>query len=110
MKTETNRLEYKRELTDDIEKEIVAFLNSEGGRIYIGIEKDGSVVGVSQPDALQLQIKDKLINNIRPNIMGLFDIFVQADLQKNRSKEGTGLGLSISKSLIDLMSLMPTLR
>lgn len=38
--TETNRIEYKRELTPelDIEKEIVAFLNyKEGGYIYIGI-------------------------------------------------------------------------
>ena len=40
--SETNRIEYKRQLTDDIEKEVVAFLNySEGGFIYIGIDKDG---------------------------------------------------------------------
>ena len=35
--TETNRIEYKRELTSelDIEKEVVAFLNyKEGGYIY----------------------------------------------------------------------------
>ena len=37
--TETNRIEFKRELTDklDIEKEVIAFLNyREGGIIYIG--------------------------------------------------------------------------
>jgi len=37
--SETNRIEYKRELTSelDIEKEVVAFLNyKEGGYIYIG--------------------------------------------------------------------------
>ena len=48
--SETNRIEYKRELTSelDIEKEVVAFLNyKEGGYIYIGIDKDGSIVGVS---------------------------------------------------------------
>ena len=48
--TETNRIEYKIELTSelDIEKEGVAFLNyKEGGYIYIGIDKDGSTVGVS---------------------------------------------------------------
>ena len=47
--TETNRIEYKRELTPelDIEKEIIAFLNyKEGGYIYIGIDKDGSTVGM----------------------------------------------------------------
>ena len=48
--SETNRIEYKRELTSelDIEKEVVAFLNyKEGGYIYIGIDKDSSTVGVS---------------------------------------------------------------
>lgn len=51
--TETNRIEYKKELTPelDIEKEIVAFLNyKEGGYIYIGIDKDGSAVGVNDVD------------------------------------------------------------
>lgn len=38
MKSETNRIEYKQELTDDLEKEVIAFLNyHEGGLIYIGI-------------------------------------------------------------------------
>ena len=58
--TETNRIEYKRELTSelDIEKEVVAFLNyKEGGYIYIGIDKDGSTVGVSDVDDCMLRIK-----------------------------------------------------
>lgn len=40
--TETNRIEYKQELTPevDIEKEVVAFLNyKEGGFIYIGVDR-----------------------------------------------------------------------
>ena len=47
--SETNRIEYKRELSKalDIEKEVIAFLNyPEGGIIYFGIDKDGSVIGV----------------------------------------------------------------
>ena len=36
--TEDNRTEYKQELTTDLEKEIVAFLNSrEGGKLYLGV-------------------------------------------------------------------------
>ena len=45
--SETNRIEYKRELTSelDIEKEVVALLNyKEGGYISIGIDKDGSTM------------------------------------------------------------------
>ena len=54
--TETNRIEYKRELTSelDIEKEVVASLNyKEGGYIYIGINKDGSTVGVSDVELVE---------------------------------------------------------
>ena len=37
--TETNRLEFKAKLTDDFEKEVVAFLNyREGGVLYIATE------------------------------------------------------------------------
>ena len=54
--TETNRIEYKRELTSelDIEKEVVAFLNYKEGRyIYIGINKDDSTVGVSDVELVE---------------------------------------------------------
>jgi predicted HTH transcriptional regulator len=77
IKTETNRIEYKEKLTDDVEREIVAFLNSEGGNLYIGVRDNGSIVGVPNPDDVQLQLKDRAINNIRPSIMGLFDILTE---------------------------------
>ena len=54
--SETNRIEYKRELSLelDIEKEVVAFLNyKEGGYIYIGIDKDGSTVGVNDVELVE---------------------------------------------------------
>ena len=72
---ENNRIEYKRELTDGLEKEVVAFLNArEGGVLSIGIDKDGAVFGVEDCDKIQLAIKDRLKNNIQPSIMGLFEI------------------------------------
>ena len=52
---ETNRIEYKGKLTSDLEQEVVAFLNSEGGDIFLGVRKDGSVVGVLNPDDIQLK-------------------------------------------------------
>ncbi|PUE62535.1 hypothetical protein B9Z45_04250 [Limnohabitans sp. 2KL-17] len=48
---ENHRVELKRELTPelDLEKEVVAFFNShEGGFIYIGIDKTGQRVGVTE--------------------------------------------------------------
>ena len=76
-KRENNRIEYKQELTPelDIEKEVVAFLNTlEGGFIYIGIDKTGKPVGVSDIDGTILKIKDRIKNNILPSAMGLFDV------------------------------------
>ncbi len=61
--SETNRIEYKQELNTnvDIEKEVIAFLNySEGGLIYIGIDKLGKVLGVSNVDSDMLKIKDRI--------------------------------------------------
>ncbi len=84
MATETNRIEYKLALTPDldIEKEVIAFLNyQEGGLIYIGIDKHGDVVGVSDIDADMLKIKDRIKNNISPSAMGLFDVAEEATEQ-----------------------------
>ena len=37
MYKESYKEELKREMIDDVKKEIVAFLNSEGGTIYVGV-------------------------------------------------------------------------
>ena len=74
--TETNRIEYKRELSDTLEKEAISFLNyRDGGVIYIGIDgKTEAVYGVPDCDSVQLKIKDRLKNNILPSCLGLFDV------------------------------------
>ncbi|MDO8954945.1 MAG: putative DNA binding domain-containing protein [Gammaproteobacteria bacterium] len=76
---ESNRIELKRELTDSLEKEVVAFLNyRDGGIIYLGIEdKTQKTIGINNADAVQLKIKDRIKNNIHPSTMGLFDVIVE---------------------------------
>ena len=74
---ETHRIEFKRELTPelDLEKEVIAFLNSpEGGFIYLGIDKNGQRLGVADVDGDTLKVKDRIKNNISPSAMGLFDL------------------------------------
>lgn len=74
-RNETNRIEFKRELNDKLEREIVGFLNyHEGGTIYIGIDDDGSVIGVTDIDDAQLKIKDRIKHNILPSTLGIFDV------------------------------------
>jgi predicted HTH transcriptional regulator len=76
--TETNRIEFEAKLTDDLEKEIVAFLNyRKGGILYIGMDDNGQPVQLENIDALQLKIKDRLRNNIAPSCLGLFDVIVE---------------------------------
>ncbi len=76
--TETNRIENKEQLNEDFEQEVIAFLNyKEGGIIYVGIRKDGQVVGIKDIDLTQLQIKDRIKNNIQPSTLGLFDVTVE---------------------------------
>lgn len=71
---ENDSTEYKEKLTAGLEKEVVAFLNAHGGTIFIGVDRNGNAVGMEKCDAVQLEIKDRLITGIRPSIMGLFDI------------------------------------
>lgn len=76
--SETNRIENKEQLNDDFEQEVIAFLNyKEGGIIYVGINKNGQVVGVENTDLTQVQIKDRIKNNIQPSTLGLFDVTVE---------------------------------
>ena len=42
---EDEKTELKRELIDEVKSEIVAFLNSEGGTIFVGVDDDGTVIG-----------------------------------------------------------------
>lgn len=81
---ETNRIENKEQLNDDFEQEVIAFLNyREGGIIYVGIDKNGNVVGCEDIDRIQLQIKDRIKNNIQPSTLGLFDVIVEVKDDKN---------------------------
>lgn len=38
-------VEFKRNVNSELAKELVAFANAAGGRIFIGIEDDGNIVG-----------------------------------------------------------------
>ena len=58
---ETNRIEYKRELNDRLERAVVSFLNYPGGgEVLIGVDDDGKAVGLSDIDSEQLKIIDRI--------------------------------------------------
>lgn len=65
---EGKNIEFKRQYTDDIKYAVLAFANTEGGTLYIGINDDGSVEGVENPDAVMLQVMNMIRDTIRPDI------------------------------------------
>ena len=70
---EDKRTEFKIKLTDNIEKEVIAFLNTDGGNIFIGVDDKGKIQGnLGDLDLLQRTIKD----NIMPSTLGLFDVVI----------------------------------
>lgn len=74
---EDNRNEFKIKLTDDLEKEVIAFLNTDGGNIFIGVDDNGYINNnLGNIDLLQRKIKDRLKDNISPSTLGLFDVVV----------------------------------
>ncbi len=46
---ESETVELKAIVVEDIKKEIIAFANCEGGKLYIGVQDDGIVSGLDNP-------------------------------------------------------------
>lgn len=79
MNYEGTTVEYKREWTDDIIPEIVSFLNTSGGALYIGIDNDSTVYGVDDPDKEMTRLINKIKDNIRPFASMLIHIDIMQD-------------------------------
>lgn len=65
---ESENVELKEVVVDDVKKEIVAFANSAGGTLYIGVADDGSIAGVGNPDMAIQQIVNMVRDSIKPDI------------------------------------------
>ena len=66
---ENQNIEFKQEYVPDIRKEVMGFANAEGGTVYVGVRKDGSVLGIGDPDGVMLQIVNSLKDSLAPDIM-----------------------------------------
>ncbi len=65
---ESETVELKRCYTDDIRKEIIAFGNTSGGTLYIGIEDNGNIIGVEDTDATIQCIVNVVHDVIKPDL------------------------------------------
>lgn len=65
---ETEIVELKSIVMDDIKKEIIAFANCEGGTVYVGVADDGKVLGVENADECALQISNMVRDAVKPDV------------------------------------------
>ena len=71
---EDEHTELKRTMSDSLPKEIVAFLNSGGGTIYIGVEDNGSIKGVDDLDETLKKLADLIEFQILPDCRELVSL------------------------------------
>jgi len=71
---EDEHTELKRIFNDTIVKEIVAFLNSDGGKVYIGVEDGGEVCGVDKLDETMKKVSDIIDGQILPDCRDLVEL------------------------------------
>ena len=79
MQHERERIEYKSQMIDDIYKEVIAFANTDGGVIYLGIDDKGNLIGIDDVD----ETYTRLTNGIRDAIAPDVTMFVRYVLQDN---------------------------
>ena len=66
---EDDYCELKSILTKDIKKEIIAFANTKGGKIFIGISDNGEVVGIDNIDSNLQSLTGMINEGIKPSLI-----------------------------------------
>ena len=80
MNFETENIEFKSGFTEEIYKEVIAFANTDGGVLYIGIDNDGNAVGLSNVDDEYTRITNEIRDAILPDVI----MFVKYTIQENK--------------------------
>ncbi|HOV31909.1 MAG TPA: putative DNA binding domain-containing protein [Candidatus Hydrogenedens sp.] len=73
---EGHHLEFKREDENnpDFAKTIAAFANTDGGKILIGVDDNGDIIGMSNPDKFMSRLDDIAYNKCNPPITILQEV------------------------------------
>ena len=98
---EGSNVELKAVIVEDIKKEIVAFANSEGGTLYIGINDQGEIIGVEDVDGVMLQASNMIRDAIKPDVTMFVNYaheqIEQKDIVKITVQKGTDSPYYIAK-------------
>ena len=72
--------EFKEQYSKKLLKAAVAFANTEGGSIYLGIKDDGDVIGVADPDGDIRYVTQHILDSIRPDMATILNSsFIDVD-------------------------------
>lgn len=63
------RTEFKRDWVAGAKRTAVAFANTDGGTIWLGVDDDGHIAGVDNPDEAMRQATQAISDGIRPDVM-----------------------------------------
>jgi len=76
---ETEKLEFKRVATNEIYKEVIAFANTDGGILLIGINDDGEVSELMDVDDVYTRVTNGIRDTIAPDVT----MFIKYKLEEN---------------------------
>lgn len=65
---ESEVVELKSQVVSDICKEVIAFANSKGGTIYIGVGDDGKITGIEDTNRVILRLNNMIRDTVKPDI------------------------------------------
>lgn len=69
--------EFTRRYSENMERTIIAFANSSGGKLFIGMDNDGTVCGVNDVDDTMIKVTNAVRDAIRPDVT----MFIHCDCE-----------------------------
>lgn len=69
MRRSNEWIEISEEQIQAVQREIIAFLNTNGGTIYIGMSNKGAVLGIKNIEEVTQMIQNALQNDMKPDVM-----------------------------------------
>ncbi|MGN1433770.1 MAG: RNA-binding domain-containing protein [Ruminococcus sp.] len=89
MTYENEYTEFKTLVTNDLYKEVVAFANTDGGTIHIGVDDFGNKIGVSDIDDAYTRITNGIRDAIAPDVTMFCKYSLNENIIKIEVSEGS---------------------
>jgi ATP-dependent DNA helicase RecG len=98
--TETQNIEYKQLWRDEYLKWICGFANAQGGKMFIGMNDNGEIVGIDDYQKLMEDIPNKAVNHLGP--------MIDVNHHKKANKHYLEIDVPVSSVLFPIMVFITT--